>query len=68
MVLVNVCVTVGVRVKVGVVEAVTVTMGGVTLKVGEAGVAVNANVKVGVTVGVKSEACGASITAIQPMQ
>jgi hypothetical protein len=65
-VLVEVCVTVGVRVKVGVIEAVLVTIGGVRLRVGEAGVAVN--VKVDVTVGVKSEAFGASATAIQPMQ
>lgn len=65
-VLVNVCVMVGVRVKVGVSEAVLVTIGGVRLRVGEGGVAVN--VKVDVTVGVRSEAFGASTTAIQPMQ
>jgi hypothetical protein len=68
IVLVNVCVMVGVRVKVGVIEAVVVTIGGVTLRVGEEGVLVNVNVNVDVIVGVKSEALGASATAIQPMQ
>jgi len=61
-----VVVVVGVRVKVGVVEAVPVTIGGVRLRVGERGVVVTVNVCV--MVGVKSEAFGASATAIQPMQ
>jgi len=65
-VIVLVVVSVGVRVKVGVVEAVLVTTGGVRLRVGERGVVVW--VKVCVMVGVKSEAFGASATAIQPMQ
>jgi hypothetical protein len=61
-----VVVVVGVRVNVGVVEAVPVTTGGVRLRVGERGVVVTVNVCV--MVGVKSEAFGASATAIQPMQ
>jgi hypothetical protein len=64
MVLVNV--VVDVRVTVGVSDAVIVMIGGVRLSVGEAGVAVDVNVSV--IVGVKSEAFGASATAIQPMQ
>jgi len=65
-VMVLVEVVVGVRVNVGVVEAVPVTIGGVTLRVGVVGVLVNVNVDV--IVGVKSDAFGASATAIQPMQ
>ena len=65
-VMVLVKVVVGVRVSVGVVEAVIVTIGGVRLRVGEAGVLVDVNVAV--TVGVKSDGFGASATATQPMQ
>jgi hypothetical protein len=65
-VIVPVKVLVGVRVKVGVSDAVVVTIGGVRLRVGVIGVPVN--VKVDVTLGVKSEGLGASATAIQPMQ
>ena len=65
-VIVLVVVVVGVRVEVGVVEAVIVTTGGVKLTVGERGVVVDVNVSV--MVGVRSEGFGASATAIQPMQ
>jgi hypothetical protein len=61
-----VVVVVGVNVEVGVVLAVPVTIKGVRLRVGVRGVMVT--VAVDVIVGVKSEAFGASATAIQPMQ
>ena len=59
-------VDVGVEVKVGVFVAVPVKTKGVTLRVGDEGVFVN--VKVAVTLGVRSEALGARAIAIQPMQ
>jgi len=67
-VIVLVDVFVGVSVRVGVLLAVAVTMGGVSDRVGEGGVAVNVNVGERVAVTVRSEGPGASATAIQPMQ
>jgi NF-X1-type zinc finger protein NFXL1 len=65
-VIVLVGVTVGVGVKVGVFVEVPVRTNGVRLRVGESGVVVNVNVEV--ALGVRSEALGARVMAIQPMQ